>query len=84
MATRQRESKKAIDLDWQNSNFARASRFFVHFFPFTALFLISGFMEDVNIRQRFFFLFVKLDTVLYNSAAEKIANIKLETLKELE
>ena len=31
-----------------------------------------------------FFLFVKLDTVLYNSAAEKIANVKFETLKELE
>ena len=47
--------KKVIGLDWQNNNFARASRFFVHSFPFTALFLISGFMEDVNIRQRFFF-----------------------------
>ena len=23
--------KKAIGLDWQNNNFARASRFFVHF-----------------------------------------------------
>ena len=23
---------KAIGLDWQNNNFARASRFFVHFF----------------------------------------------------
>ena len=23
--------KKAIGLDWQNKNFARASRFFVHF-----------------------------------------------------
>ena len=28
-------SKKAIRLDWQNNNFARASRFFVHFFPVT-------------------------------------------------
>ena len=24
--------KKAIGLDWQNNDFARASRFFVHFF----------------------------------------------------
>ena len=24
-------SKKAIGLDWQNNNFARASRIFVHF-----------------------------------------------------
>ena len=29
---RQRERQKAIGLDWQNNNFARASRFFVHFF----------------------------------------------------
>ena len=28
--------KKAIGLDWQNNNFARASRFFVHFFAVSA------------------------------------------------
>ena len=28
--------KKAIGLDKQNNNFARASRFFVHFFAFVA------------------------------------------------
>ena len=28
--------KKAIDLDLQNNNFTRASRFFVHFFAVTA------------------------------------------------
>ena len=28
--------KKAIGLDWQNNNFARASRFFVHFFAVIA------------------------------------------------
>ena len=28
--------KKAIGLDWQNNNFARASRFFVHFFAVAA------------------------------------------------
>ena len=28
--------KKATPLDWQNSNFARASRFFVHFFAVAA------------------------------------------------
>jgi len=27
---------KAIGLDWQNNNFARASRFFAHFFAVTA------------------------------------------------
>ena len=84
MVTRQRENKKAIGLDWKNNNFARALHSFLHSFPFTARFLISGFMEDVNIRQRFFFLFVKLDTVLYNSTAENIVNSKFDTLKELE
>ena len=28
--------KKAIGLDWQNDDFARASRFFVHFFAVAA------------------------------------------------
>ena len=28
--------KKAIGVDWQNNNFARAARFFVHFFAVTA------------------------------------------------
>ena len=28
--------KKAIGLDWQNNYFARAARFFVHFFAVTA------------------------------------------------
>ena len=30
--------KKAIGLDWQNNNFARASRFFVHFLAVVAQF----------------------------------------------
>ena len=30
------KDKKAIALDWQNKNFARASRFFVHFFAVVA------------------------------------------------
>ena len=30
------KDKKAIALDWQNNNFARASRFFVHFFAVVA------------------------------------------------
>ena len=33
---RQRERQKAIGLDWQNNNFARASRFFVHFLAVAA------------------------------------------------
>ena len=31
----QRERQKAKGLDWQNNNFARASRFFAHFFAVT-------------------------------------------------
>ena len=30
------KGKKAMGLDWQNNNFARASRFFVHFFAVAA------------------------------------------------
>ena len=30
-------SENAIGLDWQNNNFARASRFFVRFFAVVAL-----------------------------------------------
>ena len=37
--------------------------------------LISRFMEEVNTRQLFLFLFVNLETVLQNSAPEKIANL---------
>ena len=33
---RQRDGKKAIGLNMQNNNFARASRFFVHFFAVVA------------------------------------------------
>ena len=33
---RQQERQSAIGLDWQNNNFASASRFFVHFFAVTA------------------------------------------------
>ena len=35
-ATATENSKKAIGLDWQKSNFARASRFFVHFLAVVA------------------------------------------------
>ena len=33
---RQRERQKRKGCDWQNNNFARASRFFVHFFAVVA------------------------------------------------
>ena len=33
---RNKNGRKAIGLDWQNKNFARASRFLVHFFAVTS------------------------------------------------
>ena len=33
---RERQKKKTIGLDWQNNNFARASRLFIHLFAVTA------------------------------------------------
>ena len=49
---------KAIGLDWQNNNFTRASRFFVHFFSLLSLhdydvkLPISRFLRDVNTGQQ--------------------------------
>ena len=55
---------KAMGLDEQNNNFARASRVFVHFFAVTARprreKAISPFVKDVNKRQRLSFSFSEL------------------------
>ena len=61
--------KKAIGLDWQNNNFARASRFFCTFLcrrcPTTTWkCLNSRFFEDGNTWQQLSFLFLNCDTVL--------------------
>ena len=58
--------KKAIGLDKQNNNFARASRFFCTFLcrrctTTTWNWLISRFVEDGN---NFLFLFLNFDAVL--------------------
>jgi len=58
-----KNGRKAIGLDWQNNNFARASHLFVHFLAFVAQlrheFLISRalFMEVGEHKKRFFFFF---------------------------
>ena len=53
--------KKAIGLDWQNNNFARASRFFVHFFFAYA----AGLQRESAYGDKdFLFLFLNFDTVL--------------------
>ena len=58
---------KPIGLDWQNNNFARVSRFFVHFFAVVArlrrenAYVISSrFVEDGNTKQQFSFSFPEL------------------------
>ena len=61
--------KKAIGLDKQNNNFARASRFFCTFLcrhctTTTWKCLISRFVENMNTRQQLYFSFPNLDTVL--------------------
>ena len=61
--------KKEIGLDWQNNNFTRASRFFVHFWAVVArlrresasfhVFLRTGTQDD-----NFLFLFFNFERVL--------------------
>ena len=48
----QENGKKAIGLDWQGNNFARASRFFVHDFDVKR----SKFMEEVREHKKTIFL----------------------------
>ena len=71
--------KKAIGLDWQNNNFARASRFFVHFFVVTARlrrempnFTFCGKREDKT-TTLFFFPEPRYSLLEFNS--KKIPNI---------
>ena len=57
--------KKPVGLDWQNNNFARASRFFCTFLcrrctTTTWKCLISRFVENVTTRQQLYFYFPEL------------------------
>ena len=55
------DGKKEIVLDWQNKNFVRVSRFFVHFFAdYDVKVLNSRFVEDGSTRQQLSFCFPKL------------------------
>ena len=63
---RQRERQKSKRFNKQNNNFARASHFFVHFFPVFARLrrengLISRFIEDVNKQRRDFISLSELE-----------------------
>ena len=73
MMRRRRESQISNRLTRQNNNFARASRFFVHFFArqmrnFT-------FCEGRKQAMTKFILFMNLDIVDRNSAPEEFACI---------
>ena len=65
---RDENDKKAIDLDsliWQNNNFARATRLFVHFFAVFARLQRENphvFVEGDITKQQFSFLFLNFDT----------------------
>ena len=70
--------KKSIGLDWQNNNFARATRFFCTFFyrrctTTTWKCLNSRFVEDVNSRQRLSFSFPELWYSLLEFNSRKIS-----------
>ena len=58
------DGKKAIILDWQNDNFARASRFLYFLcgrsMTTTWKCLISRFVKDVNSRQQLYFSFPEI------------------------
>ena len=75
---RQRErQKKTIGLDWQNNNFARASRFFVHFFAVASRLTRKGAYFQVLSKtwtqdNDFLFLFLNLDTFFLEFNSRKI------------
>ena len=71
-----KKGKKAIGtIDWQNNKIGCASTFLLflccHCRTTTQKFLISHFVEDMNTRQDFLFLFLNFDTVFWNSTPEK-------------
>ena len=76
----QRERDKSNRFNWQNNNFARASRFFVHFFAVTArLRRENAKFHDVQRKytsdDEISSLFLNLDMVLWNSTLGGFAYI---------
>ena len=63
------DGKKARGLDWQNNNFVRGSRWFVHFFAVVAR--LRRETEDVNTRQRPSFSQCSNLTVVHSSKTSK-------------
>ena len=57
--------KRAIGLDKQNNNFARASRFLAHFFAVTTAPQYDGKLPNLHCEgSNFLFLFLNFDAVL--------------------
>ena len=71
--------KKAIGLDWQNNNFARASHLFVHFFAFTPRLRRKmpnfTFFAGREHKTTTYFFFSWTSIALQNSTPETIASI---------
>ena len=67
-------------LNWQNNNFTRAPRFFVHFFAVAALLRRETSYFHVfwrtGIQDNDFPIFVNVDTVYQNSSHENIRQIE--------
>ena len=77
---RNENGTKSIGLDKENNNFARATRFFVHFFAVVARLqretaFFSRFLEDGNKRQQFAFSFPELWRSPLEFNSKKIAYI---------
>ena len=71
--------KYALVFDWQNNNFARASRFFCtficrHWTTTRWNFLITRFMRDVKTREKFSVSFSNLRYSISESTPEKLPN----------
>ena len=76
----QRRLQKNNRFNDQNNSSALASCFLVHFFDVhctitTWNLLICRFIEDVDMRRRFFFLFLNQNKILKNSTPGKVACI---------
>ena len=72
--------KKAIGVDYQNNNFARASRFFIHFFTVASRLQRESaynftFCRGSERRQQLYFSFLELWYSLLEFNSRKFANI---------
>ena len=75
-----KNDKKAIGLDWQNNNFARASRFFVHFFAVAARprreLPNFTFFDHLNIRRQISLTLFKLGYFSYEINSRRVHRLQ--------